>query len=133
MVTISLTTDGYHVAIVMTHVLKQRDDDLSRGVLRQALSLKDFITPFLPPGITVNTSPTNYVPIRQFQLLRFNDELGAVWRRAERLQQEGGQRRPGAGTNEGAVGVISAPRRCARTLKSAMIAYNRARARRNRG
>jgi branched-chain amino acid transport system substrate-binding protein len=66
---------GYHVAIVLTHVLKQCADDLSRdNVMRQALSLKDFTTPLLLPGITVNTSPTNYVPIRQFQLLRFNGE-----------------------------------------------------------
>jgi ABC-type branched-subunit amino acid transport system substrate-binding protein len=66
---------GYHVAIVMVHVLKQCGDDLSRdNVLRQALSLKDFATPLLMPGITVNTSPTNYVPIRQFQLERFNGE-----------------------------------------------------------
>jgi len=66
---------GYHVAIVMAHVLKQCGDDLSRdNVLRQALSLKDFTTPLLLPGITINTSPTNYVPLRQFQLARFNGE-----------------------------------------------------------
>jgi len=66
---------GFHVAIVMVHVLKQCGDDLSRdNVLRQALSLKDFTTPLLLPGITINTSPTNYVPIRQFQLARFNGE-----------------------------------------------------------
>lgn len=66
---------GYHVAIVMTHVLKQCGDDLSReNIMRQALSLKDFTTPLLLPGITINTSPTNYLPIRQFQLQRFNGE-----------------------------------------------------------
>ena len=67
---------GFHVAIVMTHVLKQCGDDLSRdNILRQALGIKDFTTPLLLlPGITVNTSPTNYLPIRQFQLQRFNGE-----------------------------------------------------------
>jgi branched-chain amino acid transport system substrate-binding protein len=66
---------GFHVAIVMAHVLKQCGNDLSRdNILRQALSLKDFTTPLLLPGITVNTSPTNYLPIRQFQLQRFNGE-----------------------------------------------------------
>ena len=66
---------GYHVAIVMTHVLQRCGDDLSRdNVLRQALSLKDFTTPLLLPGIAVNTSPTNYVPVRQFQLHQFNGE-----------------------------------------------------------
>jgi branched-chain amino acid transport system substrate-binding protein len=68
---------GFHVAIVMTHVLKECGDNLSRdNILRQALSLKDFITPLLLPGITINTSPTNYVPVQQFQLARFN---GANW------------------------------------------------------
>jgi branched-chain amino acid transport system substrate-binding protein len=43
--------------------------------LRQALGIKDFTTPLLLlPGITINTSPTNYLPIRQFQLQRFNGE-----------------------------------------------------------
>jgi ABC-type branched-subunit amino acid transport system substrate-binding protein len=66
---------GYHVAIVLTHVLKECGDDLSRdNVMRQALSVKDFTTPLLLPGITINTSPTNYLPIRQFQLERFNGE-----------------------------------------------------------
>jgi branched-chain amino acid transport system substrate-binding protein len=66
---------GYHVAIVMTYVLKQSGDDLSRdNILRQALSLKDFTTPLLLPGITINTSPTNYLPVQQFQLARFNGE-----------------------------------------------------------
>ena len=66
---------GYHVAIVMSHVLRQCGDELSRdNIMRQALSLKGFTTPLLLPGITVNTSPTNYVPVRQFQLARFNGE-----------------------------------------------------------
>ena len=39
-----------------------------------AESVQDFTTPMLLPGITVNTSPTNYMPIRQFQLQRFNGE-----------------------------------------------------------
>ena len=59
----------------MTHVLKQCGDHLSRdNIMRQALSIKEFTTPQLLPGITVNTSPTNYMPIRQFRLQRFNGE-----------------------------------------------------------
>ena len=54
--------------------LDQRATSRHDNVLRQALSIKDFTTPVLLPGITVNTSPTNYVPIRQFQLQRFNGE-----------------------------------------------------------
>ena len=66
---------GYSNAIVMTHVLRQCGDDLSReNIMRQALSLKNFSTPLLLPGVTINTSPTDYFPIRQFQLQRFNGE-----------------------------------------------------------
>jgi branched-chain amino acid transport system substrate-binding protein len=40
--------------------------------MRQAANLKDFHAPLLWPGITVNTSPTNFSPIRQLQLTTFN-------------------------------------------------------------
>jgi branched-chain amino acid transport system substrate-binding protein len=47
-----------------------------RRVMQEALfyGFKDFTTPLLLPGITVNTSPTNHLPIRQFRLQRFNGE-----------------------------------------------------------
>ena len=44
--------------------------------MRQAANIKDFHPPLLLPGITVNTSPTNFSPIRQLQLTTFN---GANW------------------------------------------------------
>ena len=42
--------------------------------MRQAANLKDLELPLLLPGITVNTSPTDYSPIRQMQLATFNGE-----------------------------------------------------------
>ena len=46
-------------------------------LLWQATNLKEFHPPLLySPGITVNTSPTNYSPIRQLYLATFN---GANW------------------------------------------------------
>ena len=55
--------------------------------MRQAANLKDIELPLLLPGIKVNTSPTNYSPIREMQLATFNGEkLGAVRGRAERLR-----------------------------------------------
>jgi branched-chain amino acid transport system substrate-binding protein len=36
--------------------------------------LKDFALPVLLPGMTLNTSPTNYNPIRQMQLSRFTGQ-----------------------------------------------------------
>jgi branched-chain amino acid transport system substrate-binding protein len=69
---------GYNVAILMTHVLKQCGNDLSReNIMRQAASLKDLELPLLIPGIKVNTSPTDFAPIEQEQLARFDGEKWA--------------------------------------------------------
>jgi ABC-type branched-subunit amino acid transport system substrate-binding protein len=66
---------GFVAATIMTHVLKQCGDDLSReNILRQATHIRDFELPMGLPGTRVNTSPENYFPIRQMQLSRFNGE-----------------------------------------------------------
>jgi hypothetical protein len=66
---------GYNVAILMTTVLKQCGNDLSReNLMRQAANLKNVELPLLLPGIKVNTSPTDFAPIEQEQLARFNGE-----------------------------------------------------------
>jgi branched-chain amino acid transport system substrate-binding protein len=66
---------GYNVAILMTHVLKQCGTDLSReNIIRQAANLKDVELPLLLPGIKVNTSATDFAPIEQEQLARFDGE-----------------------------------------------------------
>jgi branched-chain amino acid transport system substrate-binding protein len=66
---------GYNVAILMTQVLKQCGNDLSReNIMRQAANVKNFELPLLLPGIKVNTSPTDHAPIEQEQLARFNGE-----------------------------------------------------------
>jgi len=71
----SLAFYGLNAALVMIEVLKQCGDDLSRGnIMRQALNLKDFVTPGSLPGASINTSPTNYLPRRQLHLARFNGE-----------------------------------------------------------
>jgi branched-chain amino acid transport system substrate-binding protein len=62
-------------AATVVQVLRQCGNDLSReNIMKQAANLKDFSAPFLFPGITVNTSPTNFSPIRQLQLVTFNGE-----------------------------------------------------------
>jgi ABC-type branched-subunit amino acid transport system substrate-binding protein len=62
-------------AATLVQVLKQCGNDLSRdNIMKQAANLKDFHPPMLLPGVTVNTSPTNYSPIRQLQLATFNGE-----------------------------------------------------------
>lgn len=65
--------------MALVHVLKPCGEDLTReNVMRQATDLKALQLPMLLPGITVNTSSTNYFPINQVQLERFD---GAHWTR----------------------------------------------------
>jgi ABC-type branched-subunit amino acid transport system substrate-binding protein len=68
---------GYSVAQTLVHVLRQCGDDLTReNVMRQAANLKDVELPMLLPGIKLNTSPTDFYPIEQAQLVRFD---GKTW------------------------------------------------------
>jgi branched-chain amino acid transport system substrate-binding protein len=69
------TAYGYAVASLMTYVLKQCGDDLSRGnIMRQATNIKGYVAPFALPGTTINTSPDDYRVNRQFRLARFKGE-----------------------------------------------------------
>ena len=62
---------GYSVAMSLVQVLGQCGDDLTReNVMKQAASLKDYTAPLLLPGIKLNTSATNFYPIRSVQLGR---------------------------------------------------------------
>ena len=66
---------GYTVAQGLVHVLKACGDDLTRAnVMKQAASIKDLKLEGLLPGITVNTSATDFAPISQVQLQRFKGE-----------------------------------------------------------
>src|SRR5213596_604210 len=66
---------AYTVAQGLVHVLKQCGKDLSReNIMRQAASIKDLALPLLLPGIKVNTSPTDFYPIEQEQLAKFDGE-----------------------------------------------------------
>ena len=59
----------------LVQVLKQCGDDLTReNVMKQAANLKNFRTTNLLPGITINTSPIDFAPIKQVQLRRFKGE-----------------------------------------------------------
>src|SRR5262249_47655781 len=66
---------GYIVANLLVHTLKQCGNDLSReNIMRQAANIKNFELPLLLPGIKVNTSPTDFAPIEQEQLAKFDGE-----------------------------------------------------------
>jgi ABC-type branched-subunit amino acid transport system substrate-binding protein len=66
---------GYGVSQTLVEVLKRCGDDLTReNIMKQAANLKDFRTEVLLPGIMINTSPTDFAPISQLQLMKFNGE-----------------------------------------------------------
>lgn len=66
------TVGGYSYAQTLVEVLRRCGDDLSRAnVMKQATSLQHLKLPMLLPGIEINTSPTNYHPIRQLHPMRF--------------------------------------------------------------
>ena len=76
------TTDGnyvfaYSISKAKLQVLKQCKGDLTReNIMKQATNLHNLELPSLLPGIRVNTSPTNYHPIQQMQLGKFD---GTHW------------------------------------------------------
>ena len=69
------TYTGYNVATNVVYLLKQCSDDLTReNFMKQAASIGDLELPMLLPGIKVNTSPTDYYPVGQMQLVRFEGD-----------------------------------------------------------
>jgi branched-chain amino acid transport system substrate-binding protein len=66
---------AYTVGQTMVQVLKQAGNDLSRAnVMKQAANIKDLALPMLLPGIKINTSPTDFFPIEQERLVRYDGE-----------------------------------------------------------
>jgi branched-chain amino acid transport system substrate-binding protein len=73
----SFNVYGYTVAQTLVQVLKQCGDDLTReNVIKQAANLKQIVLPMLLPGIKISTSPTDFAPIKQMQLIKFT---GTTW------------------------------------------------------
>jgi branched-chain amino acid transport system substrate-binding protein len=71
---------GYLTAQTMVQVLKQCGDELTReNVMKQAANLKDLELGMLLPGIKINTSPTDYFPVEQMQMSRFNGDHGELF------------------------------------------------------
>src|SRR3982074_1090289 len=76
--------NAYNSAMALEAVLKACGDDLStENILTQAYAIKDLELPMLLPGIKVNTSPTDHIPVEQMQFMRFN---GKTWERFGELQ-----------------------------------------------
>jgi branched-chain amino acid transport system substrate-binding protein len=68
---------GYLFAQPLIYLLERCGDNLSReNIMQQAASFHDVIFPWLIPGITLNTSPTDYQPIKKMRETRFS---GKTW------------------------------------------------------
>ncbi|WP_373288287.1 ABC transporter substrate-binding protein [Chelatococcus reniformis] len=73
--TSTFTVFGYLVSQTMAEVIKRAGDNLTRdNIMKQAASLKDLELGMLLPGIAINTSATDFYPVEQEQLQRFNGE-----------------------------------------------------------
>lgn len=67
------------VTEVLMVVLRQCGAELTRPrIMKEAANLRDVEHPLLLPGIRVNTSPTDYRPLEQLQLVRWD---GRQWQR----------------------------------------------------
>jgi branched-chain amino acid transport system substrate-binding protein len=68
-------TFAYSVSSLMLETLKRCGDTLTReNIMKQAAGFKKFELPIVLPGITINTSATDYYPIQAVQLARFKGE-----------------------------------------------------------
>jgi len=70
-------TYGYGVAYLMVAVLKACGDNLTReNVMNEAAKIHIQGGPLSLPGITISTSATDYAPIKQMQMMKFD---GNTW------------------------------------------------------
>ena len=68
---------GYLAAQTMVQILKQCGNDLTReNVMKQAANIKNLKLPLLLTGMSLNTSPTDFFPVKQGQLAKFT---GTQW------------------------------------------------------
>ena len=73
----SLNASGYSSARMLAEVLRRCGDDLTRdNVMRQMLSLKDFSTPLMLPGVSVTLAVDDYELYGAVRLQRFD---GKSW------------------------------------------------------
>ena len=71
----TVNTYGYSTAELLVQILRQCGDDLTReNVMRQAANIKGFVPSLALPGLSINTSPTDFRINKQMQMMRFNGE-----------------------------------------------------------
>ncbi len=68
---------GYSAAQTIVAVLKASGDNLTReNLMKRAAGIHDLKLPMLLPGIVISTSETDFAPIKQMQLMKFD---GTTW------------------------------------------------------
>jgi branched-chain amino acid transport system substrate-binding protein len=71
---------GMTVAYSLVDALKHAGRDPTRESLRRAMThMNERHNPFLLPGITVKTSPTNYFPITKARMVRYRKNLWVLF------------------------------------------------------
>src|SRR6266480_109799 len=65
---------GYNLSTALVHVLKQCGDNLTRENVMKVVANMDFAIDTYIPGIRIKTSPTDFYPIEQVQMMRFTGE-----------------------------------------------------------
>jgi branched-chain amino acid transport system substrate-binding protein len=71
----AFTVYGYLVSETFVDVLKRCGNNLTRAnVMAQAANLNNLQLGMLLPGISINTSRTDYAPIKQMQMMRFTGD-----------------------------------------------------------
>ena len=71
----TLNVYPYALTATLVEVLKRCGEELTRAnVMKQASNLRGLHVPMLLPGITINTSPTDFYPIQSLRLARFKGE-----------------------------------------------------------
>lgn len=85
---------GYSTAALTAHVIEQAGNNLTReNILKIATSLRGYHAPLLLPGVTLNSSPTDYRLFQSMQIRQFDgkifEPLGPVlsihWMRSGKL------------------------------------------------
>ncbi|MCZ6552606.1 MAG: ABC transporter substrate-binding protein [SAR324 cluster bacterium] len=66
---------AYIVSQLLHHVIEKCGDNLSReNIMAEAANIKDLELSMLLPGMRINTSSTDFYPIEQMQLMKFDGE-----------------------------------------------------------
>ena len=69
-------TTGYNMSVGLIEVLKRAGDDLTRANIMKVAADLDMETGTMLPGIRVKTSPKDFFPVEQLQMMRF---AGKSW------------------------------------------------------